>query len=106
MTYRVRFHPSVADDLQIIAETIANHAGPSEATRKILEIQEAAMDLAHDPEKKSAQSETNASIRIAPTGREGAIVFEMDNNTEAVFILAISQGGTVWISRSDSPRGC
>ena len=101
MSYKVRFHPSIARDLQVIAETITAHAGTTEATRTLLEIQETAMELAPDPEKGTATSATNSAIRIAPAGREGAVVFEMDSNTRTIFVLAIAYGGTAWISGSN-----
>ncbi len=98
MTYKVRFHPKVAADLQTIAQTIAGHLGTAEATRKILQIQETAIGLAHNPKEGSAQSEMSDAIRIAPTGRRGAVVFEMDSDTRTVSVLAVAYGGTAWIS--------
>ena len=101
MTYKIRFHPKVATDLQIIAEIIAEHSGITAATHKIIHIQETVFGLADNPEKGSAQSEAGAAVRIVPAGRKGVIVFEVDKSTTTVFVLAVTYGGTVWVSKND-----
>lgn len=45
MNYRLRYHPSVADDLTIIAELIANYASPEISKQKLNEIDAAARGL-------------------------------------------------------------
>ena len=45
MNSRLRYHPSVADDLTIIAELIANYASPEISKQKLNEIDAAARGL-------------------------------------------------------------
>lgn len=104
MTYKIRFHPEVATDLQTIAEIIADHSGNTEATHKLIQIQETAFSLAGNPEKGTAQSESGVAVRVVPAGRKGIVVFEIDKNTTTVFVLAVAYGGTEWISGSESAK--
>ena len=104
MTYKIRFHPKVATDLQVIADIIANHSGVTEATHKLVHIQDTAFRLADNPEKGSAQSEAGSAIRVIPAGRKGIIAFEIDENTTTVFVLAVAYGGTEWQSKIEGRR--
>ena len=45
MNYRLRYYPSVADDLTTIAELIANYASPEISKQKLNEIDAAARGL-------------------------------------------------------------
>lgn len=103
-TYKIRFHPEVATDLQAIAEIVADHSGITEATHKLIQIQETAYSLAANPEKGSAQSEAGITARVIPAGRKGIIVFEIDKSTTTVFVLAVAYGGTEWISKIDGRK--
>ena len=45
MSYHLRYHPLVADDLVTISELIEDYAGPRVARRKLAEIAEVAQSL-------------------------------------------------------------
>ena len=57
MTYKIRFHPKVADDIKIISEIIADFSGYSIAKKKLDEIQGAVFSLADTPKKGSIRNE-------------------------------------------------
>ncbi|WP_299030948.1 type II toxin-antitoxin system RelE/ParE family toxin [uncultured Sulfitobacter sp.] len=99
MKYKIRFHPEVADDLQIIAEIVADYSGLSVAKNKLNEIQSAVFSLADTPKKGTIRSELGVAVRAIPAGRKGIVVFEVDENTTTVFVLAITYGGADWISK-------
>lgn len=99
MTYKIRFHPKVADDLQIIAEIVADYSGFSVAKNKLDEIENAVFSLADTPKKGSIRSELGVAVRAIPAGRKGVVVFEVDDSTTTVFVLAITYGGADWISK-------
>lgn len=105
MTYKIRFHPSVAGDLQVIAEIIADYSGLSVAKNKLKDIQRAVFSLAVTPKKGSIRSELGVSVRAIPAGRKGVVVFEVDDITTTVFVLAITYGGADWISKFEDRQG-
>ncbi len=105
MTYKIRFHPKVADDLQIIAEIVADYSGFSVAKNKLDEIQRAVFSLADTPKKGSIRSELGVAVRAIPAGRKGVVVFEVDDTTTTVFDLAITYGGADWISKFEDRQG-
>ncbi|WP_299083243.1 hypothetical protein [uncultured Ruegeria sp.] len=47
MTYTLRYHPSVADDLLVISELIQDYAGPQTARRKLAEVARSLHTLPH-----------------------------------------------------------
>jgi len=95
----MRFHPKVTDDLQIIAEIVSDYSGFSVAKNKLDEIQSAVFSLADTPKKGSIRSELGVAVRAIPAGRKGVVVFEVDDRTTTVFVLAITYGGADWISK-------
>lgn len=99
MAYKIRFHPKVADDLQIIAEIVADYSGFSVAKNKLDEIKRAVSSLADTPKRGSIRSELGVAVRAIPAGRRGVVVFEVDDSTTTVFVLAITYGGADWISK-------
>ena len=99
MTYKIRFHPKVAGDLQIIAEIVADYSGFSVAKNKLDEIQRAVFGLADTPKKGSIRNELGVAVRAIPAGRKGVVVFEVDDSTTTVFVLAITYGGADWTSK-------
>ena len=99
MTYKIRFHPKVAGDLQIIVEIVADYSGFSVAKSKLDEIESAVFSLADTPKKGSIRSELGVAVRAIPAGRKGVVVFEVDDRTTTVFVLAITYGGADWISK-------
>lgn len=101
VTYRIRFHPEVATDLQAIAEIVAVHSGITEATHKLIKIQEAAFSLATNPEKGSTQSDFGSAVRVVPAGRKGIVAFKIDKDTATIFVLAVAYGGVEWVIKTD-----
>lgn len=100
MTYRIRFHPSVADDLDWIAEWISDYAGASSAATKLDEIEATIRSLALTPHKGSKRDEIAPGLRAIPAGRKGIVVFAVDDDLREVLIYAVSYGGADWVRRS------
>jgi len=80
VTYRIRFHPLVADDLDWIAEWISDYAGASSATAKLDEIEATIRGLALTPHKVSRRDEIVPGLRAIPAGRKGIVVFVVDDD--------------------------
>lgn len=102
MSYRIRFHPSVADDLEWIADWISDYAGSSAAIAKLAEIEDTILGLAETPHKGSVRDEIAAGLRAIPAGRKGVVVFKVDDDRREVLIYAVTYGGADWIRRSKS----
>jgi plasmid stabilization system protein ParE len=100
VTYRIRFHPSVADDLDRIAEWISDYAGTSSAASKLDEIELTIRSLALTPHKGSRRDEIAQGLRAIPAGRKGIVVFAVDDDLREVLIYAVSYGGADWVRRS------
>ncbi|ARC37711.1 type II toxin-antitoxin system RelE/ParE family toxin [Paracoccus yeei] len=100
MTYRIRFHPLVADDLDWIAGWISDYAGASSAAVKINEIEQTIRSLALTPHKGSMRDEIAPGLRAIPAGRKGVVVFAVDDDVREVLIYAVSYGGADWVRRS------
>lgn len=100
MTYRIRFHPAVADDLASIGELIANYAGPEAAERRLSEIEAVVSSLAETPFKGSVRSEIAPGLRAIPAGRKAVIAFTVNEAAREVLVHVISYAGSDWIARS------
>jgi toxin ParE1/3/4 len=100
MTYRVRFHPAVADDLASIAELITNYAGPEAAERRLSEIEAVIASLVDTPFKGSVRSEIAPGLRAIPAGRKAVIAFTVNKAAREVLVHVISYAGSDWITRS------
>ncbi len=100
MTYRIRFHPLVADDLDWIAAWISDYAGASRAAAKIDEIEQVIRGLALTPHKGSRRDEIAPGLRAFPAGRKGIVVFVVEDDLREVLIYAVSYGGADWVRRS------
>jgi len=105
VTHKIRFHPKVADDLQIIAEIVADYSGFSVAKNKLDEIERTVFSLADTPKKGTIRSELGKAVRAIPAGRKGVVVFEVDDSSTTVFVLAITYGGADWISKFEERKG-
>jgi toxin ParE1/3/4 len=99
MTYSIRFHPAVADDLASIAELIANYAGPEAAERRLSEIEAVISSLADTHLKGSVRSEIALSLRAIPAGRKAVIAFTVNEAAREVLVHVISYAGSDWIAR-------
>ena len=102
MNSRLRYHPSVADDLTTIAELIANYASPEIAKQKLNEIDAAARGLIDLPHCDARRDRILSGLRAIPAARRAVIVFAVDDDAHEVYILAITYGGADWISRARS----
>ncbi|MFC3088022.1 type II toxin-antitoxin system RelE/ParE family toxin [Tabrizicola soli] len=102
MSYRIRFHPSVADDLEWITGWISDYAGSSVAAAKLAEIETTILGLAATPHKGSTRDEIAPGLRAIPAGRKGVVVFKVDDDMREVLIYAVTYGGADWIRRSKS----
>ena len=100
MTYRIRFHPLVARDLDAITRWILGYAGPDIAGRKLAEIEEAIATLRDTPHKGSIRDEIAPGLRAIPAGRKAVIAFVVDDEAAEVLIFAVTYGGANWVSRS------
>ena len=101
MTYRIRFHPLVARDLDAIAQWILDYAGPDIAARKLAEIEAAIATLRDTPHKGSLRDEIAVGLRASPAGRKPVIAFVVDDDAAEVLIYAVTYGDADWASSSE-----
>jgi toxin ParE1/3/4 len=104
MNYQIKFHPLVANDLDLIASIIIDYAGPEVAARKLAEIEAVVTSLKDFPHRGSIRNEIAPGLRAIPAGRKAVIAFVVDDDAKEVLIYAISYGGSDWISRVGARR--
>ena len=104
MSYRVRLHPAVADDLTAIVEMIARYAGPQAAERRLHEIEAAVMRLAETPLKGSLRLDIAAGLRAVPAMRKAVVAFTVDEERREVLVHVIGYAGSDWITESARRR--
>ncbi|MCY4559358.1 MAG: type II toxin-antitoxin system RelE/ParE family toxin [Chloroflexi bacterium] len=102
MTYRVRFHPLVARDLEAIAQWIIEYAGSEVAYRKLAEIEQEIASLGRTPHKGSIRDEIAPGLRAIPAGRRAVIAFTVDDHAKDVLIHCVTYSGGDWATRSRS----
>jgi len=100
VNYRIRYHPLVARDLDVIARWILDYAGPDAASRKLAEIENAVATLKATPHKGSLRDEIALGLRAIPAGRKAVIAFVVDDDADEVLIYAVTYGGADWAIRS------
>lgn len=100
MTYRVRFHPLVAQDLEAIARWIVGYAGSEAARRRLAEIDREIASLAQTPHKGSIRDEIAPGLRAIPAGRRAVIAFTVDDDAREVLVHCVTYSGGDWASRS------
>jgi toxin ParE1/3/4 len=100
VSYRIRFHPLVARDLDAIARWILDYAGPDVAARKLAKIEAAIATLKSTPHKGSRRDEIAPGLRAIPAGRKAVIAFTVDDGAGEVLIYAVTYGGADWVGRS------
>ena len=104
MSYRTRFHPAVAGDLDAIARWIIEHAGPEAAERRLAEIEAVVATLRDTPHKGSTRDEIAPGLRAIPAGRRAVVAFVVDDTAGEVLVHAVSYAGADWIARSTARR--
>ncbi|MEM1163065.1 MAG: type II toxin-antitoxin system RelE/ParE family toxin [Pseudomonadota bacterium] len=102
MSYRIRFHPAVAEDLDAITCWLIDYAGPQSAVRRLDEIEAAIASLADLPHKGSRRDEIATGLRAIPAGRKAVIAFTVDDNAREVHIHAVTYARADWVTRSKS----
>lgn len=102
MSYRIRFHPLVARDLDAIAQWILDYAGPDIAARKLAEIEATIAALRDTPHKGSIRPEIAPGLRAIPAGRKAVVAFVVDDEAAEVLIYAVTYGGADWVTRSSA----
>lgn len=100
MSYRIRYHPLVARDLDAIVRWILDYAGPDVAARKLNEIEAAIATLKETPHKGSLRTEIAPGLRAIPAGRKAVIAFTVDDDAAEVLIYAVTYGCADWAMRS------
>ncbi|MGC8202616.1 type II toxin-antitoxin system RelE/ParE family toxin [Aliiroseovarius sp. PTFE2010] len=100
MSYRIRFHPAVADDLDAITRWLVDYAGPQSAARRLDEIQTTIASPSDLPHKGSRRDEIAPELRAIPAGRKAVIAFTVDDYAREDHIHAVTYAGAEWIARS------
>ena len=102
MSYRIRFHPAVADDLDAITHWLIDYAGPQSAARRLDEIEATIASLADLPHKGSRRDEIAPGLRAIPAGRKAVVAFTVDDATRTVFVHVVGYAGSNWSQRTSS----
>lgn len=100
MSYLIRFHPAVADDLDAITRWLIDYAGHQSAARRLDEIEATIASLSDLPHKGSLRDEIAPGLRAIPAGRKAEIAFTVDDDAREVHIHAVTYAGADWITRS------
>ncbi len=93
MRYRIRFHPLVARDLDVIARWILDYAGRAAADRTLAEIGSTITSLAQTPHRGSIRGEIAPGLRAIPAGRKAVVAFTVDDKAGEVLIHAVTYAG-------------
>ena len=104
MTYRVRFHPAVSDDLLGIARSMLPHVGAVTTARIVRGLREAARGLRETPHRGSLRDDILPGLRAIPALRRGVIAFTLDDEAREVFVHIIAYGGADWLVRLPDRR--
>ncbi|MCG7521808.1 type II toxin-antitoxin system RelE/ParE family toxin [Ruegeria sp. Ofav3-42] len=104
MTYRLRYHPAVVDDLRMIAEMISDYAGPQVARRKLDEIARVAQGLQSLPHIGTRRDHVLPGLRAIPAARRAVIAFTIDEDAQEIHVLTITYAGADWITRLETRR--
>lgn len=100
MSYRIRFHPLVARDLDAIALWVLDYSGPDIAAWKLTEIETAIATLKDTPHKGSLRPDIASGLRAIPAGREAVIAFVVNDETAEVLSFAVTYRDAHLASRS------
>lgn len=100
MSYRIRLHPAVAEDLDAITQWLIDYAGPHAAARRLDEIDTTIAGLADLPHKGSRRDEISSGLRAIPAGRKAVVAFTVDDEARELHIHAVTYAGADWITLS------
>jgi len=100
LSYRIRLHPAVAEDLEAITQWLIDYAGPHAAARRLDEIDTTIASLADLPHKGSRRDEIALGLRAIPAGRKAVVASTVDDQAREVHIHAVTYAGADWITRS------
>jgi plasmid stabilization system protein ParE len=104
VSYRTRFHPLVARDLDAIARWIVDYAGPEIAARKLAEIDAAIATQRGLAHTGSLRPDIAPGLRAIPAGRKAVIAFVVGDEAADVLIYAVTYGGADWALRTTQRR--
>ena len=102
MSYSIRFHPLVAQDLDAITRWIIEYADAETAERKLAEIEQTFLSLVRKPHRGSIRNEVAPGLRAIPAGRKAVIAFTVDDEAGEILVHAVTYGGTDWMARARS----
>ncbi len=104
MRYRIRFHPLVARDLDVIARWILDYAGRAAADRTLAEIENSIKSLEQFPHRGSVRAEIAPGLRAIPAGRRAVVAFTVDDKAGEVLVHAVTYAGADWVARMPGRR--
>jgi plasmid stabilization system protein ParE len=90
VTFRLRFHPPVAHNLDAIAQWIVDHDEPDIEAQKLAEIEGAVATPRDTLHKGSLRSEIAPGMLAIPVGGKAVIAFAVDDETAEVLIFALT----------------
>lgn len=102
--YRVRLHPLVAYDLDVIIDLL-ERAGPTAVARKLDEIEAVIARLAELPHWGTRRDAILPGLRAVPAARRGVVAFTVDDAVREVLVIAVTYGGADWMGRVGMRRG-
>ena len=104
MSYGIRLHPAVSDDLESIAARLIDCAGSAAAERRPNEIEATIAALADLPNRGSCRDENSPWLRAVPAGRKAVVAFTVDDDNREVHMHAVAYTGADWGARSKARR--
>jgi len=104
VSYRIRFHPAVAADLEALTRWLLTQGGPKAAERRLDEIEAVIASLGATPHKGSLRNEIAHGLRAIPAGRKTVVAFVVDDAAHEVLIYAVSYAGSDWALLHNSGR--
>lgn len=104
MTYSLRFHPAVRQDLERIALWITDYAGVAAAKQIIHQIDVRLARLVGTPHIGTVRTDLADGVRVIPAARRGAIIFTVDDRSRVIFVHMVSYAGEDWARKFPQRR--
>jgi plasmid stabilization system protein ParE len=104
VSYRIRFHPAVSEDLDSITAWLMDYTGSTVAERRLGEIEATIEALADPPYKGSRRDEIAPGLRAVPADRKAVVAFTVDDDSSEVHVHAVAYAGADWVARSKERR--